>query len=160
MVVVGAFARLLPHPWNFTPMLAIGLYAGAKIAKLQTGILATLGALLVSDAVMGFYKGMWYVYGAWLLTILIGRSIRHRDDWKSVAAGAVCASLLFFLVTNFMVWAVGHLYPHTAAGLVACFVAATPFYQNQLLGDIFYTLVLFGGHALLTRLVQPTPRTV
>jgi hypothetical protein len=158
MVGLGACARLLPHPWNFTPMMAIGLYAGAKSTKLRAGILATLLALLLSDAVLGFYQGMWYVYAASLLPVLIGRFIRRRDGVGAIAAGALVSSLSFFLTTNFMVWSTSHLYPHTAAGLTACFVAGLPFYQNQVLGDAFYTVALFGGHAVLSRLVQPAPQ--
>lgn len=67
MVVLGASARLIPHPWNFTPMMAIALYAGAKSGKLRTGVLVTLAALFVSDAIMGFYQGMWWVYATSLI---------------------------------------------------------------------------------------------
>lgn len=159
MIGLGACARLVPHPWNFTPMLAIGLYAGVQFAKLRAGVLATLLALLLSDLVMGLYGGMWYVYGAWLAPVLIGRAVRRRPALLTIAAGALASSLSFFLLTNFMVWATGHLYPHTSAGLAACFVAALPFYQNQVLGDAFYTVVLFGGHALVTSLARRVPRT-
>ena len=59
MVVLGAAARLLPHPWNFTPIMAIGLFAGTQARKASTGVLATLVALVVSDAVLGLYSGFW-----------------------------------------------------------------------------------------------------
>src|SRR5579864_2899956 len=117
MVGLGASARLLPHPWNFTPMLAIGLYSGVKSEKLRTGVLVTFLALLVSDAVMGFYRGMGWVYAAWLIPVLMGRLIRRKPGVTALAAGALCSSLSFFVITNFAVWAGGHTYPHTAAGL-------------------------------------------
>jgi hypothetical protein len=139
--------------------MAMGLYAGAKSAKLRTGILATFAALLLSDAVLGFYRGMWWVYAALFIPVLIGRFIRQRDTAGPIAAGALASSLSFFLITNFMVWAGGGLYPHTAAGLAACFTAAVPFYRNQVLGDIFYVFALFGGHAAIRRLLQPALRT-
>jgi len=139
-------------------MMAIGLYAGAKSTKVRTGVLVTLLALLLSDAVLGFYRGMWYVYAAWLVPVLIGRIIRTRPGVGVIAAAAFCSSVSFFLTTNFMVWAAGHLYPHTASGLAACYVAGLPFYQNQLLGDAVYTLALFGAHALLSKLAQPAPQ--
>jgi hypothetical protein len=155
MVGLGACARLLPHPWNFTPMMAIGLYAGAKSKRLPTGVLLTLLALVLSDAVMGFYRGMWYVYAASLVPVLIGYLIRDRERVGVIAAGALASSLSFFLITNFMVWATGHMYPHTSVGLATCLAAGIPFYQNQFAGDAFYTLALFGGHALLSRLTHP-----
>ena len=159
LVGVGAFARLLPHPWNFTPMMAIGLYAGAKSAKLRSGIFATIFALLLSDVFMGFYRGMWYVYAASLVPVLIGRFIRRKNRVEAIVAGGLLSSLSFFLITNFMVWATGHMYPYNATGLAACFAAGIPFYRNQLLGDVFYTAVLFGGHAIINRFTQPAPQT-
>ena len=118
MVVLGACARLLPHPWNFTPMIAIGLFAGNHARKTSTGILATISALALSDAVMGFYSGFWYVYGAMLIPVLLGRLLRNRSGAGPIAATALASSLSFFLITNFMVWAIGTLYPHTIAGLI------------------------------------------
>ena len=161
MVALGVCARLLPHPWNFTPMVAIGLYTGAQATKLRTGLLVTVLALLLSDLILGlgFYRGMWYVYAASLIPVLIGRLVRRAPGAKAIALGTLSASLSFFLTTNFMVWAASGLYPRTVAGLGACFVAALPFYQNQVLGDAFFTAALFGGHALMIRLLQPAPRT-
>ena len=62
---------------------------------------------------------------------------------------ALASSVLFFVVTNFGVWATQGMYPMSLEGLVACYVAAIPFFQNSLLGNAFYTSVLFGGFALL-----------
>jgi hypothetical protein len=152
---LGALARLIPHPWNFTPMMALALYAGAKAAKLRTGVLITLLALLLSDAVMGFYRGMWYVYAASLIPLLLGRFIRRHDRWTAILPAALLSSLSFFAITNFMVWATGHLYPHTASGLSLCFAAGLPFYRNQLLGDALYTAALFGGHYVISRYARP-----
>lgn len=154
MVLLGAGARLLPHPWNFTPLLAIGLFAGNKAQKASTGIFVTLGALVLSDAVMGFYSGFWYIYAAMLVPVLLGRLVRDRGV-GALAGVAVASSLSFFIITNFMVWATSQWYPHTAAGLLACYAAALPFYQNQALGDVFYTVGIFGGYAVLNRLFQP-----
>src|ERR1019366_4762522 len=132
IVGLGACTKLLPHPWNFTPLIAIGLFAGSQARFVTTGVLATLSALALSDAVMGFYSGFWYVYGAALIPVLLGRLIRNRTGVVAIVAAALGSSVSFFLVTNFMVWATGSLYPHTMAGLAICFTAGIPFYQNQL----------------------------
>ena len=155
MVVLGACARLLPHPWNFTPMMAIGLFAGYQARKASTGVLATLLALVLSDAVLGFYPGFWYIYAAALIPVLLGWLIPNRSGVGAIAAAALASSLSFFLITNFMVWASGRMYPNTLAGLAACFAAGIPFYQNQIAGDAFYTLAIFGGYALLKRSFRP-----
>jgi hypothetical protein len=156
MVVLGAGARLVPHPWDFTPMMAIGLFAGSHARKVSTGVLSTLFALALSDAVLGFYSGFWYVYAAALIPVFLGKLIRDRSGAGVIAAAAFASSLSFFLITNFMVWASGNMYPHTIGGLSACFLAGIPFYRNQLLGDTFYTVAIFGGYALIHRIYQPT----
>jgi hypothetical protein len=155
MVILGACARLAPHPWNFTPLIALALFSGVHARKAATGVLVTLLALALSDAVMGFYRGFWYVYGAALVPVLLGRLIGGHASAKSIGLAALASSLSFFAITNFMVWAGGHMYPHSASGLTACFVAAIPFYQNQLLGDAFYTVALFGGYALIRSRLEP-----
>jgi hypothetical protein len=155
MVFLGAGARLLPHPWNFTPIMAIGLFAGSHARKTGTGVLATLLAFALSDAVLGFYSGFWYVYAAALIPVLLGRLIRNRAGVAPIAAAALASSLSFFLITNFMFWATGWLYPHTTAGLFVCFLAGIPFYQNQVLGDAFYTVAIFGGYAILSGFFRP-----
>jgi uncharacterized protein DUF6580 len=151
LVVLCAAARLLPHPWNFTPLMAIGLFSGYQATKAATGILVTLSALALSDLVLGFHSGFWFVYAAALVTVLFGRITRNRGGAGAIAAAALGSSLSFFLITNFMVWATGRIYPMTLSGLAACFTAAIPFYQNQFVGDAVYTLALFGGYALLKR---------
>ncbi|MBI1898405.1 MAG: hypothetical protein HYS04_18005 [Acidobacteria bacterium] len=159
LIALGAGARLVPHPWNFTPMMAIGLYAGARSAKLRSAVLATMLALLASDAVLGFYAGMWYVYAAFLVPVLLGRVLRRQQAGIGLLApAALASSLSFFVLTNFAVWATGSLYPHTLAGLASCFAAAIPFYQNQLAGDAFYTAALFGADAILRHLFRAEPQ--
>jgi hypothetical protein len=160
MVVVAAGARLAPHPWNFTPIMAIGLFAGSQGRRTSRGVLATLLALVLSDAVLGFYSGFWYVYGAALVPVLLGRLIRNRSGVGIIAAAAFASSFSFFLITNFMVWATDRLYPLTIAGLSECFQAGIPFYRNQVLGDAVYTVAIFGGYAMLNRLCQPARQAV
>jgi hypothetical protein len=155
IVFLGAAARLAPHPWNFTPIMTIGLFAGSKASKTSTGVLVTLFALGLSDAVLGFYPGFWYIYAAALIPVLMGRLIRKRGGAGVIAAAALASSLSFFLITNFVVWATSRMYPHAAPGLLACYVAGLPFFRNQILGDVFYSVAIFGGHAAISRLYQP-----
>ena len=81
VVALGAAARLLPHPWNFTPLVAIGLFAGAHARKAGIAVLATLLSLALSDGVLGFYRGFWWVYAAALISVLLGRAIRERHEF-------------------------------------------------------------------------------
>ena len=92
MVFLGALSRLLPHPWNFTPMMAIGLFAGYQARKTSTGILVTLLALTLGDAMMGFYSGFWYVYAATLVPVLFGWLIRNRSGAGAIGVAALASS--------------------------------------------------------------------
>jgi hypothetical protein len=148
VVVAAIVARLIPHPFNFTPVGAAALFAGATLRRKWMAFLVPLAAMLVSDAVIGFHSGMPVIYGCFAAIVCIGFALQSRTrSALAVVGGAVSAATLFYIVTNFYVWASSALYPHTFAGLVTCYVAAIPFYGNQLAGDAIYTAVLFGGLA-------------
>ena len=148
-IFVAAALRLVPHPPNFTPIGAMALFGGAYFGRRALAFAAPLGAMLLSDLILGFHSGMAYVYGSVVLIVLLGWAIeKRRTPWR-VAGAAVASSALFFAVTNFGTWATGELYPRTLAGLEACFVAAIPFFQNTLAGDLVFAALLFGGFALL-----------
>ncbi|MDQ7827626.1 MAG: DUF6580 family putative transport protein [Armatimonadota bacterium] len=153
LIVAAAASRLLPHPPNVTPVAAMALFGGAAFVDLRLAVLVPLGAMVLSDLVLGLHATIPFVYAALAATALIGRLLRGRRRPAPLVAASLAASTLFFLVTNFGVWLVGGLYPKTAAGLVAAYVAGLPFFRNTLLGDLAFTVLLFGGFALLERTV-------
>lgn len=146
LIIGCALLRLAPHPWNFTPTGAIALFAGATYQRKTYAVALPFLSLLLSDAIIGFHSGMPVVYAAFGLTVAIGYWIRERrESVPVVAAAAVASATLFFLTTNFWVWAAGHAtYPKTFGGLIECYVAAIPFYANHVAGDLFYSALLFG----------------
>ena len=148
-ILVAAALRLLPHPPNFSPIGAMALFGGACLGKRALAFAAPLGALLLSDVILGFHSGMPYVYGSVALIVLIGWAVAKRKTPLTIVGAAVASSVSFFLFTNFGTWATGELYPATLAGLAACYVAAIPFFQNTLAGDLLFSALLFGGFALL-----------
>jgi hypothetical protein len=151
-IAAAAALRLVPHPPNFTPIGAMALFSGAYLSRRGLAFVAPLAALLLSDLVLGFYAGMSFVYASVALTVLIGWWVSSRRTVLRVAAGALAGSVSFFVITNFGMWLFSGFYPPTSAGLAACFVAAIPFFQNSVTGDLFYAALLFGGFALAERL--------
>lgn len=151
LILAAALSRLVPHPMNFAPIAAMGLFGGAWLTHRWAGFVAPMAALLLSDFFLGFYDGMWVVYLALAASVVIGWGLRAKKTPLRIVGSALAGSVLFFVVTNFAVWAMSGMYPHTGAGLVACYVAAIPFFGNTLAGDLFYAAVLFGGFALLQR---------
>ena len=151
MILAAAASRLIPHPPNMTSVTAMALFGGATLADRRLAFLVPLCALFLSDLVLGFHSQMFVVYGSFVLIVCIGLWLQRHRSAATVAGAAIVSSLLFFVITNFGVWAVDQMYPRTLAGLVTCYTAALPFLRNTLEGDLFYTLVLFGGFALLER---------
>lgn len=149
-VAMGVLARLVPHPWNVTPLTAIALFAGAHLPK-RASLLLLLGIVALSDWLLGWHATMPFTWGALGLTALLGWRLRTRLSARRILLGSLGGSIGFFLITNFGVWWVGGLYPSTMEGLWQCYAAAVPFFRNMLAGDLVYTAAFFGGYALATR---------
>lgn len=155
IVFVAALMRLLPHAPNFSPIAAMALFGGAYITNRYLAVIVPLLAMLLSDALMGFNG--WYfteqviaVYGTFAVIALLGLTLQGNKGIIRVAGASISASVIFFLVTNFAVWMGGFfhspaLYPMNGQGLSECFAAGLPFFQNSLMGDLFYNALLFGG---------------
>jgi hypothetical protein len=157
-ILAAAALRLVPHPPNFTPIGAMALFSGAQFGRRGAAFVAPLAALLLSDAVLGFYHGMATVYFTTGVIVMIGWWLAsRRPAWRIVAA-SVAGSILFYVVTNLGMWLFSGIYPRTLIGLEACYIAAIPFFQNTLAGDLFYTALLFGGFAIAELLI-PRLRT-
>ena len=149
LIVLGVIARLIPHPWNFTPIGALGLFAGAN-CRPRIAWLVPLCALLFADFIVGFYNplSMLFVYIGFLCGPLIGRLIiSQRRSVGRIGSAVVVSSTVFFLLSNLGVWLSGY-YPLTLAGLIECYVLAIPFYSAILVGDALYATILFGGQEI------------
>ncbi len=150
-VLMAAASRLVPHPPNFTPIAALALFGGACFSDRRAAFLVPLGAMFLSDLAIGWHRGWPWVYGSFSLIVCLGLWLRGRQTFGRIAAATLSSSVLFFVITNFGVWATDSLYPRTVAGFAACYVAAIPFFRNTLAGDVLYAAALFGGLALLER---------
>ena len=155
LILVGIISRLLPHPANFTPMAALALFGGYYFKK-EGKIILPLLALFISDCFLGFYdlKLMLVVYFCFFLNVILGSYLGNKKILGKAAILSVVGSIIFFVATNFAVWAFGNWYPHTASGLVACFYLAIPFFRNTLLGDLFFTFSLFSAYQLISNYVH------
>ncbi len=153
MIALAAVLRIVPHPWNLTPVGAMALFAGAMLRNKRAAGFVPLAALFAGDSIIGFHRLMPVVYASFLVSVAIGFCLRERRTIARVAGAALLGAIQFFIATNFAVWALGGFYPRTAAGLGACYVAGLPFFWNTLAGDALYAGLLFGGFALAERLV-------
>jgi len=166
LVILGTISRLLPHLPNMTAVGAASLFSGARLRGWQA-LLVPLVCMLVTDPILGFLYGFQpfslltpLIYASFLINVWIGRRLRATESPWRIGGGALAGSVQFFLLTNFGVWLAGggHSYPHSFAGLVACYAAALPFFGWTVAGDLGYTGILFGVHAWLARRVFPGER--
>jgi hypothetical protein len=162
MIILAAVMRILPHPWNFTPLGAMALFSGAKFHDRRSAFLFPLVALFAGDLFVGLHRLMPVVYASFLVSVLIGTWLANRRSIFRIGGAVFLGALQFFLVTNFAVWQISATYPHTPAGLAACYIAGLPFFGNTLAGDGFYATLFFGTFALAEHFfpaVRPEPNS-
>ena len=152
ILVLAAALRVAPHPWNFTPVGAMALFSGAVVRDRRLAFFFPLLTLFLGDIFVGFHTLMFVVYVSFLVSVAIGLWLRGRRTPARIALATLLGTAQFFFITNFAVWQFLGTYPHTASGLVSCYVAGIPFFWNTLAGDAFYAVVFFGGYALAERL--------
>jgi hypothetical protein len=153
LVALDVAARLLPHAPNFTPIAASAVFAGTILRSRALALAVPLAAMLVSDCFLGGYDWpvMGVVYGALMLPALLAYAARRFRASSAIVPVVLSSSLIFFVTTNFAVWGWSGMYPLTLSGLVHCYVAALPFFQNTVCGDLFWSAVLFSAWWLARR---------
>ena len=151
---------LLGHPSNFSPIDAIALFSGCYFAGKLSKFIIPLLSVWVGDLFIDyiymhkfvlFYSGFYWQYGCYILLVIIGAMLANKVKPLNLLAASISSSLLFFIVSNFGVWAEGLMYPHTALGLAACYTAAIPFFNSTLISDLLYSTLFFGTFELAQR---------
>ncbi len=138
-----ALGRIIPHPPNFTPILATAIYIPYIIKDKWIAMSIPLLAMFIADLWIGFHPYMLWVYGAIGLSTLISNwSMRFGKEYIQLGTMAILSSVLFFIITNFAVWTMWDNYPKTIEGLIMCYTMAIPFFHNTLLSTIVYTSLL------------------
>jgi hypothetical protein len=168
LVFAAAAMRLIPHWPNFTPVAAMALFGGAYFGRKYLAFLLPLTAMLLSDLLLGFHAAMPAVYIAFAITVSIGIMISRKLNFLNVAAAALGSTVIFFLVTNFAAWLADPMYVKNFTGLMTAYVAGLAFFNdgsygisffvNSLMGDAFYSLVLFGAFYLSRKTIPALAR--
>ena len=152
LIAMAVLSRLLPHPYNFTPVAAIALFAGALL-PVRMALTLPLAAMVISDLIIGLHALVFLTWGCFIATVLLGKYLISRINPAFIISVSIFSSVLFYLVTNFGVWMEGRMYPMTMAGLIDCYYMGLPFFRNTLVGDLFYSGLLFGAYSLIHNLV-------
>ncbi len=161
LILLSAFGRIIPHPYNMSPIAAMGLLGSAYFSRkwmaFAIPFLGTwLSDLFINNVVYAnlfteftwFYAGSEWIYGSYALIIMMGMFLFSTVSISRIMSGSILATTIFFLTTNFGAWLGNPLYPQSIEGLMMSYAAGLPFLQGSFFGDLFYSGILFGGFAL------------
>jgi hypothetical protein len=166
MILIVSLARLMPHPFNFTPIGAMFIFSAAFFDRRWLGLIVPFLSLFLTDLLVNnvwnsaFYFGQfvwftpaaWTIYAGFAAYFLMGTIAFHKNiSPKSIVLSAIFGSIIFFFLTNFGSFLTDPMYPKTTSGLATCLAAGLPFYQNTILGDLCFTGILFGSYAILQK---------
>ena len=144
LIIILAFARLIPHPPNFTPIIAVAIISGYFFKNFNLSVLILLAAMLISDLFIGFYENIIFVYVSLILITFIFHKISSKINFKNLFIYGFAGSVIFFVVSNFGVWALGSpgvydiAYDKSLSGLIQCYILAIPFFGNTFLSTLIF----------------------
>ena len=151
--IAGGFRFISEIP-NFSPMLAIALFSGIWFSDKKLAFGIPLLAQFGTDLYFGLHESMWAVYLSFALVIFIGQKYNQNSTLLKSIVSITVGSVIFFILTNFSVWALTSFYPKNIAGIIECYTLAIPFFRNTLLSGLIFTPVLFGLNAFISEDVK------
>ena len=128
--------------WDLGPNVELIMTASVLAAMYlgrNWGIAVALISLAISDLVLGNTMIMFFTWSGFALIALASGLIRRRP----VVAGiyGLASALWFYFYTNFGVWLIGGLYPHTLAGLLQSYIMGLPFLRLHAVTSVLFLSV-------------------
>jgi len=137
ILIVLSASRLVPHPPNFTALIALSFYVPAIFGVKY--LILVLISFFITDIFLGFHNLTFYTWGSVVIIGLISKYFNQNTYLRST--GVFLSALLFFIITNFGVWLSGS-YGYSINGLILCYWLAIPFFGNTILSTIFYSTII------------------
>jgi len=144
LILILVFSRLIPHPWNFTPVIAVAMMSGYFFKNLYLSVSVLIISMLIADTFIGFYENIIFVYIALLLIAFTFYKIGKKINFKNLFLYSFAGSLAFFVISNFGVWVLGSPglndlpYEKSLSGLIECYILAIPFFGNTFLSTLIF----------------------
>ena len=139
LILILALSRLIPHPDNFTPIIALAIMSSYFFRSVNFSYTIMLFSMLLADFFIGFYSHMLFVYLSLFLIVLIFFKISKKINYKNLFIFSFFGSVIFFLISNFGVWLVGNLYERNINGLIECYFMAIPFFKNTITSTLIFS---------------------
>ena len=143
LILILAFARLIPHPPNFTPIIAVAIMSSYFFRNILLSCSVIIISMLLADIFIGFYKNIFFVYLSLLLISYIFSRINRKIRLKNLFIFGLLGSIIFFILSNFGVWILSGMYEKSLNGLINCYLLAVPFFVNTLLSTIIFSYTAF-----------------
>ena len=145
LVLILILSRLMPHPPNFTPIVAVAIMSGYLFKNIYLSFATLLVSMLVADSFIGFYENIFFVYLSLLFLVYIFYKLGRKINLKNLFLYSFAGSILFFIITNFGVWLLGSPgldnvpYEKNLQGLIKCYILAIPFIKNTVLSTLTFS---------------------
>ena len=143
LILLLAFSRLIPHPPNFTPIIALAIMSGYIFKNLNISLVVLIISMFLSDIFIGFYKNVIFVYLSLFLITFIFFKISNKINFKNLFLFSFLGSFIFYIISNFGVWILGNLYEKNLNGLIECYILAIPFFKNTLFSTLIFSYSAF-----------------
>tara|TARA_B110001450_G_scaffold50964_1_gene47596 strand:- start:3471 stop:4004 length:534 start_codon:yes stop_codon:yes gene_type:complete len=143
LILLMVFSRLIPHPPNFTPIIAVAIMSGYLFKNLYLSISVLFFSMIVVDMFIGFYSNMFFVYFPLFIIAYFCFFKNKKINAKNLFIYGISSSLIFFIISNFGVWVSSDMYEKNIAGLVNCYIMAIPFLKNTLISTVLFSYLSF-----------------
>ena len=137
VLITLSASRLIPHPPNFTSLLALSFYIPAVFGIRYIPVVVL--ALLFTDLIIGFHSTMFFTSGSIILIGLISRYFNKSIIFR--ISGALGGAVIFFFVSNFGVW-LGGSYGYDLSGFLNCYILALPFFGYSVLSTLIFSVII------------------
>jgi len=151
LILILAFARLIPHPPNFTPIIAVAIMSSCFFRNMYLSFTVIIVSMLLADVFIGFYNNIFFVYLSLLLIVFIFFRINIKIKLQNLFIFGFLGSVIFFLISNFGVWILSGMYEKNLNGLAYCYFLALPFFVNTVLSTIIFTYSAFVANNLFSK---------
>ena len=133
--LVLAVSRFIPHPPNFTSLIALSFYVPAFLGRKY--ILALISSFFITDLLIGFHSTMLFTWGS-VLIIGLFSNFFLKNIFSRISA-ALLGAVVFFIVTNFGVWIISGMYAFNLNGLLSAYVLGLPFFGYSVLSTLIFS---------------------
>ena len=141
LILILSLSRVIPHPWNFTPVLAAGIFSGFYFKNFFLSFFIVIFSMFLGDVYLGFHSTMFFTYISLSLAVAIGLLIKNFKIHE-ILIGGLASSVGFFVITNFGAWLTLEMYEKNLSGLINSYVLAIPFFHNTLISTLVYLVLI------------------